>query len=69
MAVRKHCGIADPDYEVEFHKTIASMIPLLIKRLEDKNYHVRLAATKQIGKLANYGGWQLEALGHDLPGL
>jgi hypothetical protein len=66
VAVRKHCGIADPDYEVEFHGAIASMIPSLIRRLEDKGKYVRRETVKLIGKLANHGEWQLESIAASL---
>ena len=51
----KYCGTADRDYQVGFREAIASMIPSLIKRLEDKDERVRLKVTELIGNLENPG--------------
>jgi HEAT repeat protein len=62
VAVRKHCGTAEPHYEVEFRDASAGTIPLLIKGLEDKDKNVRLEAVEVIGKSVNYGEWELDGI-------
>jgi hypothetical protein len=61
VVVRKHCGIADPDYKVEFRGAIASMIPSLI-RLENEDEDVRWRTVELISNLAYHGEWQLESI-------
>jgi hypothetical protein len=47
--------MADQEYEVEFSQAIRSIIPWLIKLLEDEVSFLRLKAVELIGNLANHG--------------
>jgi hypothetical protein len=60
----KRCGTADADYEAVFHEAVADVIPSFIELLEDNSRDVRLQSMDAIGKLANHGERQLEALRH-----
>lgn len=55
VTVRKHYGITDLEFAVEFREVIASTIPFLIKPLENDDGFVRRKAVELIDKLANHG--------------
>lgn len=55
MEVGKNCGETDLKYEVQFHEAIASVIPLLIKLLENDDGFIRRKVVELVGKLANHG--------------
>jgi HEAT repeat protein len=54
------CGIANQEYEAEFHEAVIGTVPSLIGLIEDKNWLFRSRAIEVIGKLANHGESQLE---------
>jgi hypothetical protein len=68
VAARKHRGAADPDDEAEFREALTSAIPLLIKRIENKeeDEDLRLEAIEVIGKLVNHGERHLETIAAQL---
>jgi HEAT repeat protein len=64
--MEKHCSIADSGSEAEFREAVASTIPLVIERLEDEDWGVRLKTVEVIGKLANHGEQQLTSIAAQL---
>jgi hypothetical protein len=57
-----YCLTADAGSKVEFHEAIASMIPLLIKRLGDNDSKkmARSAIAELFRRLANHSEWQFD---------
>ena len=51
--------VADPDYEVEFREGITTIIPSLIKLLEDDEEHIRRNTFDLLCKLADHGESQV----------
>jgi hypothetical protein len=64
VAIKKHCGTADPDYEVDFREAITDTIPSFVRPLEDKASAVRRETVKLIANLATHGEWQLDVIAH-----
>jgi hypothetical protein len=62
VAVGWYYSTINPGYAVEFHEAFATIIPSLIKPLEDKARAVRRETIKLIGKLVNHGEWQLDGI-------
>jgi HEAT repeat protein len=55
VAVQSSYGTTDLDHKAEFREAIASMVPSLIKQLQDEDKDVRSKTVELIGELANHG--------------
>jgi hypothetical protein len=58
--LKTRCDTTNPGYEGEFREAISRIIPSFIELLGDGNENIRRKTAELVGKLANYGKFQLK---------